>query len=72
MELQVSFFSGLLYEDNNPLIAKIFDQAIESANSELLQNTNRLVGRMAEITYGNAFDASRKLCKMMSVSIRGE
>ncbi|CAD7092220.1 unnamed protein product [Hermetia illucens] len=56
---------GLLYESNNAQIEKVFHKAIELANTALMEEAHPLVGRTAEISFGNSYDSSRKLCKML-------
>ncbi|XP_055852904.1 glutamate receptor ionotropic, kainate 2-like [Episyrphus balteatus] len=58
---------GLIYESTNPDIEKVFQKAIDDANesSEVIQ----LTAVSAAITPGNAFETSKKLCKMLRSSV---
>ncbi|XP_055907336.1 glutamate receptor ionotropic, kainate 2-like isoform X2 [Eupeodes corollae] len=58
---------GLLYESTNSGMEKIFQKAIDDANES--NEISQLSAVTTAITPGNAFETSKKLCKMLRSSV---
>ncbi|XP_055904035.1 glutamate receptor ionotropic, kainate 2 isoform X1 [Eupeodes corollae] len=58
---------GLIYESTNPDMEKIFQKAVDDANEG--NEDIKLSAVTAAITPGNAFETSKRLCKMLRSSV---
>lgn len=67
MSLSLPTLSGLIHENTEPDIEKIFHLAISKANEE--NQDLQLHGVSVAIEPGNSFETSKKLCKMLRVSL---
>lgn len=67
LSLSLSLAPGLVYENTNPDLEKIFHLAIDKANEE--NEELNLHGVAVAIEPNNAFDTSKKLCKMLRVGV---
>lgn len=63
--LSFFFTIGLIYENTNPDLEKIFHLAIGKANEE--NEELKLHGVAVAIEPSNAFETSKKLCKILRV-----
>ena len=62
--------SGALIDSNYEEMQQMFTYAVETVNNQEddLENRFTLKAKPIEISFGNEFDASQKLCKLLRVN----
>lgn len=63
------FFSGAIFDQNVNLNTQILNHAVEQANSNILFDSGvELKPGVANIEYGNVFQAAETVCDLLTVS----